>query len=231
MLTANDLATLRAEIAALDAYLLASVKTVAPDTLPTDEATGIRAYLILAHAAVEEFVEAAFEQFVSEALLPDPNGRVSPGLYLTLLQFSGEIGGQLQRSRRAPMAVVKMLPGYYTTKVLNPNNGVKPANVQTLALGAGLDWPAFEVSCSGLLPTLSTLGSRRGEVAHLSAVPVTPGRGVRTTLYAADVRSIVGAVMGALPELLNHLQAQITPGGAKTQPSRVDRLKMRFKRS
>lgn len=213
MVVLGDLAALRGDVGTLDSTLLNAVIHQAPDPLAPNEEVLIRAYLLLAHAAIEEFVELAFSEYLADALVPDASGRVSPGLYLTLLQLSDDVSGALStRASRTPQAILSMLPGLYKSKVVDPNHGIKADHVRKLAVGAGLDWNLVEAACPKLIPAMTTLGARRGEVAHVSSVRPTRPAGVQQTNYPADARKLASDVLDHLPELISHLSASVLAG-------------------
>ena len=204
------------EIQALDDFLLSPIKVAAPDPLTDGELVALRAYVILSHAAVEEFVEVAFTVYVRECLTQDAQGMVSPAVYLTLLQLAEDIGGQLSRKvDRTPAAVIGRIPGLYEAKFIVPNHGVREGNVQAMALGAGLPWQVVEDACPSLIPALSTLGARRGEVAHVSTFgPRSGSTGVRQVSYPSDARRLTAEVLSALPELLTLLASGLASPSA-----------------
>ena len=176
-------------------------QTAPPDEIPFHERIAITAYVFVAHGAMKKIIETAFLTYVDRGAHADSAGRVNAGLYLTLLQLKDDVGGQVKKADRTPEAVIERIPGLFEAKFVTPNNGIGRANVQTLALAAGIAWSVVEDTCGELLDAMATLGSRRGGIAHLSSISRNRTRGVRTILYPPDARSLTGPVTAHLSQL------------------------------
>lgn len=226
VVTTANLTTLRDEVDALDKLLLAPVTSSPPDPLPLSERVGVRSYLLIGHAALEEFVESCFAEYVNDSLALDENGRVDPGLYLSVLELREDLEGQVKRDIRTPSALLEKVPGLYKSKICGPNNGVRRKNLMRLAQGAGLDWVQFESACEKLVVALDTIGSERGRVAHTSATP-TPGQGVTAELYPQNVREFVNNAMDELPSLVTYLNARPRTNRLPISPLKRYTLKLR----
>lgn len=135
--------------------------------LTTREQLLTRAYLVLACALVEDFVEGCFLDYVKNSL-GSKDGLVS-GCFVSLaVKFGDDLVGQVNTIPSAAVAA-PMLVGLYTSKVIHPNNGVKRKNLETMAKPLGLR-DKLEDECDDLLGPADTLGARRGSVAHTPAV-------------------------------------------------------------
>ncbi len=206
-------------MATLNSYLLVPITSVAPD-LSEGELIAVRAYLVLSHAAIEEFIEAAFLTYVRECTLADDRGRVHPGTTLALLRLADEIRGQIPKAQLRPAEILSRIPPLYQLNVLRPNHGIKPDYIQTMALGAGLGWPEFEAACPNLLAALPTLSSARGDIAHLSSLGLSAdGAGLRITYYPEDARKKTGAVLTSIQEFIDHLASTLPPFPAQAKAS------------
>jgi hypothetical protein len=125
------------------------------------------AYLVLATAVIEEFVEECFEEHVSTAL--SAVGDAVPPCFVPLAaKFADDVVGQTHTTPPAAEAC-PMLRGLYGSKVVRPNNGIKRKNLVALARPVGLQ-PALEAECEELLVPADTLGARRGRVAHIGTL-------------------------------------------------------------
>src|SRR4051794_20496856 len=106
-----------------------------PEDPPKTEALSARdqflthAYLVLATAVVEEFIEGCFETYVRNALDAD----AMAGCFVSLgLKFGDDVIGQLNKVPDANVAR-PILHGLYVSKVVRQNNGVRRKNLQALA--------------------------------------------------------------------------------------------------
>lgn len=219
---------LRDEVAALDELLLDPVTTTPPDPLSLKERIGVRSYLVLAHGAVEDFVERCFSSYVENASQIDEDGKVSPGVYLAMFHLRNDLEKQVKKADRTGEVLLGRIPPLYKEKVVGPNNGVRRPNVQNLCQGAGLRWGDFESACDAALAALDTLGAKRGSVAHVSSVAEVDA-GVREELYPGNVREWVRDVITALPDMLAYIAGQpCPPARGATRPVRG--LRRRFRK-
>jgi hypothetical protein len=184
-----DLARLRENEDALAAALLPEDADV---TEPLEPRTQFltHAYLVLACAVIEEFVEECFDAYVDIALAAS-EASVSPCFVPLATRFADDLKGQTSTIPSSTKAC-PMLRGLYTSKIVRPNNGIKRKNISALARPLGL-LDDLEASCEDLLVPADTLGSRRGTVAHLGTVA--------TELRPSDARKLVADVLDKLPLL------------------------------
>ena len=152
------------------------------------------AYLVLACAVIEEFVEECFEEYVAKALAANGSS-VSPCFVSLATRFADDLIGQTNTIPAAAQAC-PMLRGLYGSKVVRPNNGLKRTNLYSLAKPLGLQ-EALEASCEDLLVPANTLGARRGAVAHLGTVTAE--------LRPGDGQKLVEDVLDKLPLLITLL--------------------------
>jgi RiboL-PSP-HEPN len=163
----DEITALRSRENDLAEALLPPVEDVTEGLEPRDRFL-VHAYLVLACAMIEEFVEARFRDHVAEATAVEPDGYSR--CFVTLAtKFSDDVIGQ--NSGKVPVAseAVPTLRGLYESKVLTANNGIRRRNFQTLAKPVGLH-PDVEDQCEELLAAADALGSKRGAVAHLGTV-------------------------------------------------------------
>jgi hypothetical protein len=143
---------------------------------------------------IEEFVEECFERYVAVAL--ESIGAAVPPCFVPLAtRFADDLKGQTNTIPDSKKAC-PMLRGFYASKIVRPNNGVKRANLSALAKPLGL-LERLEADCEDLLVPADTLGSRRGAVAHLGTVT--------TELRPGDARKLVQDVLDKLPLLIELL--------------------------
>lgn len=149
-----------------------------------------RAYLMLGCALVEEFLESSFANFVDAH--SQKTGKRSRHCFVSLAAtFADDLKGQSSVAR-TDEDVTKLLSGLYANKVLKPNNGVQRRHIRALANPLGL-YSTIEDDCEDLLRTTDTLGSRRGETAHLG--------NVTRELRPAEARGIVKDALDQLGSL------------------------------
>lgn len=197
------------EIAMLDEHLLSVVYAEAPEVLSVKERISIRAYLIMAHSAIEEFIELCFSQYVKECAVIHEDGRTNAETYLAILQLSDDLKGQIKVSDRSPQRIIERLPGLYYTKYIKPNNGIKEKDISSLARGAGLSSMDLEDACPSLMSACDTLGAKRGEFAHLSILGENSGvAGVQLDVYPTDVRVYIENAVAGLGELVEFLASK-----------------------
>lgn len=215
-----NLKSLTDEISSLDKFLLEPIKTEAPDPMKVDEIIGIRSYLLLSHAAIEEFIEYAFLSYIGACSSIDENGRAHVGSYLAILQLADYINGQNSKNTKSPDKILGSVPGLYESKFIRPNNGIKEKDIQKLALGAGLPWSEIENACASLIPACETLGSKRGAIAHSSINGTLNSRsGIVSNLYPKDARSFTNSVLSNMSPLLAHLSETSSTAPRNTRPS------------
>jgi hypothetical protein len=184
---------LTSQLGFLDRQLLAGVTTEFPDPLTDEEKASIRAYLVLSHACIEEFLEDAFSAHFSRLAA----WTTKPLVPREVAGFFLAIGLNLKEEKVGPYAT-RTLRGAATAGeagfagTVRANNGLKARNLRKLAQGVGLAWAAFESALTNELADLDTLGASRGEAGHLSpfsqkAVLISP------QIYPDDVRGWVEA--------------------------------------
>ncbi|HEV3002645.1 MAG TPA: hypothetical protein VGW75_18050 [Solirubrobacteraceae bacterium] len=158
-----------AQIKLIDARLLSAVTTAFPDPLTDEEKVAVNAYLVLAHACIEEFLEDTFLEHVQRLidLMDRPLvPREVAGLFLAFGTIIPE-KKRIPYAKRERAGVANVALTLYKASTIDMNHGVKPAKVRTLAEGAGVSWPEFESALAAQLADLDTLGAKRGEAGHL----------------------------------------------------------------
>lgn len=199
-----------AQIELIDALLLSRVKTEFPDPLTDEEKVAVNAYLVLAHACIEEFLEDTFMahmrrliDLMDQPLIP----REVAGLFLAF----GTIIPEKKRTpyaQRTSAGLANLASGLYKAGTVDMNHGVKTDKVRKLAEGAGVSWPEFESALAGQLGDLDTLGAKRGEAGHLGPLTMKA-----TTLsrqdYPDNVRGWVHHGRDAGLAIRNYLNERI----------------------
>lgn len=153
------------------------------------------AYLVLACAVIEEHIEMAFRDFVATCAARD-DGAVA-GCFVTLAAKYGDLLTGQKLATTAATAV-PTLEGYYNSKLLKPNNGIKKRNLDALARPLGLG-TKLEDECEELLSALDALGAKRGAVAHLGTVEeeIRPGDARALVVAALDKLSLLDGILVA----------------------------------
>lgn len=170
-----------------------------PDpTEPLPQKAGFltHAYLVLACAIIEEFIENCFEQFVVDATAAA--GDSYAGCFVTLAaRFSGDLIGQHAGALPPARIAAPVLQGLYSSKVVRVNNGLKRRNVEALAKPLGL-LSEIEDKCESLLGPADALGAKRGAVAHIG--------NVTEEIRPHEARALVSEVLDNLDSLIKVLE-------------------------
>ncbi|WP_162625632.1 hypothetical protein [Mycolicibacterium llatzerense] len=194
----------------LDQTLLANVGASFPEPLTEAEKAQVHAYLVLAHAVLEECLEAMFLSHFDSVI-----GRLGEGLVpIECVRLAYAVADNLPEkikisySKRETIKLVQTLGRKEFEGRIRLNHGLKTENVQYLAKGVGLDWCGLEDELSAELADLNTLGVKRGSAGHLS--PFTE----RVTNISADsgpddVRLWVEAGRTAVEKLESYLASTL----------------------
>jgi hypothetical protein len=124
------------------------------------------AYLVLSHAAVEEFFESIAGGIVSRSETKfKSSGKINRVIAFVMFSHGGEknLPDQLPNKDIHSSLVITAIGNY--KKSLDKNNGIKEYNLCRLFLPLGY---TFEKVDPLLLPELDALGSARGDLAHKS---------------------------------------------------------------
>jgi hypothetical protein len=189
-----DLARLRENEDALAAALLPDDPDLTEPLEPRAQFL-THAYLVLGCALIEEFIEDAFREHVENALARSTSTEIAPCFVPLAARFAAEAAKEMKKAPAAAHAC-PALTSFYKAKIIRPNNGIKGANLTTLAKPLGLQ-DELEGQCQALLVPADTLGARRGVVAHLATIS--------EELRPADARKLVLDVSTELPSLLTLL--------------------------
>lgn len=196
---------LRDEILVLDDLLLKQVQTVFPDPLTMHERVGVRAFLVLGHACVEEYVEQAFLDHFKVVARALPRSGV-PSSVSNLMYAIGLSSDKTKAPPYKSRTMVGMANAYarqYEAAV-SDNHGIGTRYVQKLAEGLGLDWTRLDNALQSSLPDLDTLSAKRGEAGHTS--PFSDKTiGTSEEFYPDDARTWVGAACSAAEDLRRYL--------------------------
>ncbi len=140
------------------------------------------AYIVLAHAEIEAYLEDRVWEIVINAKKDWDAGKTRRTL-ICLLAFSGETmdeppdtltptkGNKTVQPEKIKISekINKAIKGF--KKVINQNHGLKEANILALLLPIGIDSDDLD---RGWLATLNDFGQKRGEVAHSSYNTIQP---------------------------------------------------------
>lgn len=198
---------LAAQLEHLDRVLLSTVTTAFPDELTDEDKAATHAYLVLAHAVLEEHLEAAFDRHY-DRLSGWPVSDLIP-LEAARLAFAVRdwLPKELEVSykKRSLRGLVGAAKACFSGHIRD-NHGIKPDNVSSMCRLVGLDWKDFESALNQSLEDLRTLGVKRGEAGHLS--PYTD-KAVRLTRqdYPDNVREWVAGARDAVDAISNYLDS------------------------
>lgn len=201
---------LSAQLNHLDRLLLSTVITAFPDPLTDEEKAATNAYVLLAHAVLEEHLEDAFEMHYARL----KGWLVSSMVPLETARLVFAMAYRMPKDHRVPYKK-QSLAGMATSDratfrtEVRGNHGIKSDNLAKLAGLVGLDWKEFDDALNSELADLDTLGSKRGEAGHLS--PYTE-KAVHITrqIYPEEVRDWVAAARDASVAVCAYLDGLVT---------------------
>ncbi|MGW9419386.1 HEPN domain-containing protein [Cellulosimicrobium funkei] len=160
---------IEAQLKHLDGALLSTVKTQFPDPFSEEEKAQIHAYLVLAHAVLEEYLEFLFEQHfqrLASWLEADRVPAECLGLVFAVAQY--KMDNPVPYRKRDVAGLVAGLGKKEFHRLVRSNNGLKTSNVEGLAKLVGVRWEPLERELNLVLSDLDTLGVKRGAAGHLS---------------------------------------------------------------
>jgi hypothetical protein len=174
--------------------MLSGVQTEFPDPLSDNEKVAVSAYLVLAHACIEEYAEEVFlKQFdrLSElSHLPITPRAVARLCLAVALSLPDAMRTNMTYKTRTLKGTVTAGRKHYVGTFITKNNGLKENNIKKLAEGIGVEWTSVEGSLHSQLVDLDTLGAKRGEAGHLS--PFSPKTlTLKQEAYPGDARGWV----------------------------------------
>lgn len=160
---------LSAQLAHLDGALLGTIDTQFPEPFSEGEKAQIHAYLVLAHAVLEERLEAAFERHFDRVASWLDDGMVPLECVRLVIAVTDSLPQAEKTYKRRDIAgMVRGAGRAELVKRLSQNHGLKAGNVESLAKLVGVDWTSLENSLTVALADLTTLGVKRGAAGHLS---------------------------------------------------------------
>jgi len=172
----------------------------------TDEEKAVtNAYLVLAHAVLEETIEAAFERHF-QRLVSWFDSRTLPLESARLLFAMREWMPESyvpSFKKRDLVGIVRAAHKPFLAEVRG-NHGIKPHNIENLARLVGLDWNRFEAALNTQMEDLRTLGTKRGDAGHLSPYSEKAVALSRQD-YPENVREWVNAGRDAVLGVIAHL--------------------------
>ncbi|WP_215544294.1 HEPN domain-containing protein [Amycolatopsis sp. CA-230715] len=177
-------------------------KTLLPDISPVLEATHeekirIRAYVVLAHSAIEEFLEELIDNAVENVLACADSVSVA-AISLSVAYADIVIGQHGSKTLTARDAHGKLL-GLFRVKAIKTNNGIRRNNIKSLCRPLGIDVSNLEATLDAALTTLDTLGAKRGAAAHTlrqaTEEIVVPSQAIEWVDNALNALDILGAYL------------------------------------
>jgi hypothetical protein len=222
---------LLAQLGQIDRTLLGPVKTAPPDLLTSEERSQTRAFLLLAHALLEEAIETIFLSHFRDASAIIASGKAVPTellpFYASVLEWGSE---------KLPTYAKRKWLGFissqtaeeHVTNVVRKNHGLKEDNVKELAKLVGIEWAVIDDAPGIELGALTTLGVKRGVAGHTSLFS-----GLNQSLlgeeYPVNVREWVEQAAKSVIELEAVISRLSTPPSI-TEPSPAPVPKLPHKR-
>jgi hypothetical protein len=153
------------------AELKRRIERLASSLLPADNPTGsytesekdrIHAYIVLAHAEIEDFLERLARYVIDQARRNSSAPRCSPVISRLILYRSArskeKIDGVTVETITSAAA--------YIENVVDHNNGIKSDNLYSIFMPLGMTHDDFDPL---LMQNLNTFASHRGGIAHTAA--------------------------------------------------------------
>lgn len=160
----------------LDGMLLSSVQTEFPNSLTDNEKVAVSAYLVLAHACIEEYAEevflAHFDRLSELSRLPLAPRAVAELSFAIASSLPEGVQNTMTYKTRTLAGAVTAGRKHYVGSFVQKNDGLKEKNIKKLAEGIGVEWSRIETHLLNQLTDLNTLGAKRGEAGHVS--PFSP---------------------------------------------------------
>jgi len=200
---------LKEQLDHLDHTFLKTVVTPFPDPLSAPEKAQVHAYLVLAHAVLEEHLESIFESHFDRLC----SWLIADMVPLECVRFTFAVSELISKkagayaTRDIPTMIRNLGKIEFANKLL-ANNGLKSSNVQKMARLVGLQWQDFENALNVELNDLDTLGAKRGAAGHLSpytgkATEIANSDGPDDVrMWVSDGYDAVQAISGYLDDLL-----------------------------
>ncbi len=210
-------------MAEIEATLLSGVSTSPPDPLTTRERTLTRAYLLVAHAILEERIEGIFLNHFARAREVIASGTSIPaGLlsyYAAALEWKRDIPTYAKRQWLGFMS--SPVADEYVASEVRENHGLKSDNVQDLAKLVGVEWAAIDDAADVQLAALTTLGAKRGAAGHTSPF-TSPAQAVAEEEYPANVREWVDQAVRTVIALESVVEQLSSTSSLENASSTVD---------
>lgn len=192
----------------LDEAILGAVETDFPEPLSESGRALVSAYLVLAHAVLEEALEDAFSevydrlaQSLSEKFIPVESAH----FVYAVSRWVPEKISNGQAAKNLHPFLTKACRQEFVKKI-SSNHGLKAENVKSMSKLLGLDWDVIEDRFNSELADLNTLGSKRGSAGHLSPYSVK-ATGLTTNVDPEDVRGWVASGLVAITSVQKYLAA------------------------
>lgn len=193
---------LLAELAEIDDTLLATVTTVPPDPLRSDERTLTRAYLLLCHAVLEEHIEKIFIAHFADAQTLISAGASVPVELLPFYAAAHEwtnVTLPTYSKRKWTGFLASPIATEHVKSIISKNHGLKEDNVKELAKLVGIEWAFIDDAAGVELAALTTLGVKRGAAGHTS--PFNVDHSLSGQEYPANVREWVSQAAKTVIEI------------------------------
>lgn len=198
----TSLALLRTRLDILASALLPTIADVTAPMSP-EEAVRVNAYLVLAHAGVEEHVESYLLGIVDEAMA-SATDRVVPSCFL---HMALRYGAELTAKPPVPVGVnaCNAVRGLYSRKVINANNGIRASHLHAMCKPLGVDFAGSVEDVHGdTVRAMETLAAKRGSRAH-----GTDNKSAEETIYPDPAKQMIEDVLTGLSAMLETIRAEV----------------------
>jgi hypothetical protein len=127
-----------------------------------------RAYIVLSHAAIEEFIEDSLFGAIMECNVDATNDVHYVSLCLTTA-YARDLQGEHQQSGGGVLdaaTIAQKIPNLYRAKTLNNNNGIRRKDFGKICRPLGFDIEELSNGHETEFAAFDTLAAKRGDSAH-----------------------------------------------------------------
>jgi hypothetical protein len=181
--------------------------------MSAEDAVRVDAYLVLAHAGIEEYLESYLLNLVDEAM----TFATSQAVPTCFLHLAIRYATELANTSPVPVGVhaCSAARGLYDNRAIKPNNGIRTSHLKAMCRPLGVDFSSsVEDAYPDTVRALETLAAKRGSRAH-----GTERYGAAEDIYPNPAVQMVEDVLSGLPPMLEEIRSQVLTISLPASPS------------
>lgn len=178
------------ELELLDDFINFFMKNINKEENYKEYMIFLRSYILLSHAAIEEFIEDTIKYYLNESekiYLQDQKINSLLKWFLLKSEFSKEF-----QSKSFEYALGKLKSQYF--EIINKNHGIKKSNLEKMLFKIGIENISFE--------PFEKIGEMRGNFAHYGGKGAHMSLKISVPLNPMDCVKMVEDVLGIIKEEL-----------------------------